>query len=79
MNIIEIENLRNEKTKELKVMIQSHEVVEQEKLNIQRQILELQLKKKDLEMALSKSKSNIKQKNIEISLLTSQFWAEKNS
>jgi peptidoglycan hydrolase CwlO-like protein len=64
--------------KQLSEMLNAHSIVEQERLNIQRQILELQLKKKDLEIVLDKSKNSIKQKEIEIKLLTKRFWSEKN-
>jgi hypothetical protein len=67
-----------EKEKELKSMLTAHNVVEQEKLSTQREILVLQLKKKDLEIALDKSSHSIKQKNLEIKILTSEFWREKN-
>lgn len=77
MTYIETEQLISDKENELKVMLKTHEVVEQEKLSIQRQIIELQLKKKDLEIAISKSGSLIRQKGIEIKLLTRQFWAQK--
>jgi len=64
--------------KNLKEMLNAHNVVEQEKLQIQRQILELQLKKKDMEIVIDKSSHNIGQKKIEIKLLTHKFWHEKN-
>ena len=74
----EIDNIKVEKEKELKQLIVNHEIVEQEKLNLQREILLLQIKKKDLESMLSKSKSNIKQLQIEIGILKSQFWSARN-
>ena len=79
MNHIEIENLIVEKEKELAVLHDNLSTVEQEKLHIQRSILELQLQKKDLEMSIDKAKNALKQKNIELSLLTKRFWSEKRS
>lgn len=74
----EISREIDKKEQELKTAIVAHEVLEQERLNIQRQILELQLKKKDREIPLSKSSSNIKQINIELRLLRSRYWTVKN-
>ena len=79
MNHIEIENLIVEKEKELAVLHDNLSTVEQEKLHIQRSILELQLQKKDLEMSIDKAKNALKQKNIELSLLNKRFWSEKRS
>jgi len=79
MGHIDTENLLVEKEKELKEMLNPHNTLEQEKLHIQREILNLQIKKKDLEIVIDKSKSIIKQKELEIRLLTKKFWAEKNS
>ena len=75
----EIDTKIVELEKELKTCIGSHEVVEQEKLLIQRDILNLQVKKKDLEMSLSKSMSNIRQLTISLRILRSQFWSARNS
>lgn len=79
MSSVEIENLITEAEKQLKIMLDKHNIVEQERLNIQRKILELQLNKKDLEIVLDKSKHTIKQKELDIKLLTKKFWNEKNS
>ena len=75
----EIDTKIVELEKELKTCIGSHEVVEQEKLFLQREILNLQVKKKDFEIALSKSMSNIRQLTISLRILKSQFWSAKNS
>ena len=75
----EIDTKIVELEKELKSCIVSHEVVEQEKLSFQRDILNLQVKKKDVEMSLSKSMSNIRQLTISLRILKSQFWQAKNS
>jgi len=79
LSAAEIDTKIVEMEKVLKSCIGSHEVVEQEKLLLQRDILNLQVKKKDLEMALSKSMSNIRQLNISLRILRSQFWSSKNS
>ena len=71
-NIVELE-------KELKEAIVNHEVVEQSKLELQRDILTIQVKKKDLEMILSKSSMNIRQLSITLRIARSKFWSAKNS
>ena len=79
MSYQDTENLIVEQEKELKSLLDNLNKVEQEKLNIQREILELQLKKKDVEIAVDKAKHLVKQKQINISLLTKQFWSEKRA
>jgi hypothetical protein len=61
-----------------KECITSHETVEQERLEIQRQILELQLRKKEMDMGISKSKTNLRQLEIDLKIARSKFWAVKN-
>ena len=68
----------DEKEKELQKAIASHEVIEQEKLLIEKEILILRVKNKDLEAILSKSSNNIKQIGIMLRLLRSRFWSSKN-
>ena len=75
----EIADRISELEAKLRGMISDHEVVEQERLDLQRQILELQLKKKKLEATISQSKSNMNLLKIDIKLETSRFWATKNA
>lgn len=78
MSSEEFANKIAQEEKELKEMLNSHNVVEQAKMQLQRDIIALQLKKKDLEMSLSKSQLNINQKRLTIKMLTAEFWREKN-
>jgi len=78
-NSADISNQITEKENELANALENQQKVEQEILLLQRDILELQYKKKNLEITNSKAKHNIKQLNIEIKLLTSKFWLAKNS
>ena len=71
----EIENERVELEKELKDAVKDHAIVENEKLILQRQIIELQLKKKDLEIMLCKSMANIRKLNIELKKLALSTFA----
>ena len=75
----EIANLVSEKENELKTALQSKEVVDQEEIALARQILELRLKKKDVELAISKAQYNVRQLEIEKRQLEKQFWSAKNS
>ena len=75
----EIGNIIDEKEKELSGVITNYYTIEQEKLTLQKEILEKQTVKKDLEIALSKAAHTLRQLNIELKLLKSKFWANKNS
>ena len=75
----EISNLIDEQEKLLSKAITNYYIIEQEKLILQRDILEKQTLKKDLEIALSKAGHILRQINIELKLLKSKFWSCKNS
>jgi hypothetical protein len=75
----EISNLIAEKEKELGIATNIYYDVEQEKLLLQRQILELQIKKKDFEVSLSKASQNLKKMQLELKALRNFFWNAKNS
>ena len=75
----EISNLIDEKEKELSQALKDYFIIEQEKLILQKEILETQTKKKDLEIALSKAGHILKQINIELKLSRSKFWSCKNA
>lgn len=74
----QISNLIDEKEKTLSVAINNYYTIEQEKLILQKDILEHQTRKKDLEINLSKAGHILKQLNIELKLLRSKFWSVKN-
>lgn len=67
------------KEQELANLIDNTLPIDQEILLIQRSIIELQHKKKDLEIENLKGKHLIKKQNIELRLLKNKFWAVKNS
>jgi nitrogen fixation protein FixH len=75
----ELSNKMDEVEKELSIGLQAHQEVEQAILRLQRDILEKQTQKKDLEIALSKASHNNKQLTITLKLLTNQFWAAKHA
>lgn len=75
----EIGTIIDSKERELSQAIKDYYIIEQEKLILQRTILEHQTRKKDLEIALSKAGHILRQLNIELKLLKSKFWSCKNS
>ena len=75
----EIGNFVDEKEKELSIALSNYAQIEQERLLLQREILEKQVIKKDFDIKISKAGHNIKQMNIELKLLKSAFWNAKNS
>ena len=75
----EISNEIAEKENELADILTNQQSIEQEILILQRDILELQRKKKDLEISNSKARHLVKKCTIEISLLKNKFWQVKNS
>lgn len=64
--------------KELKEAIEINETVEQERLLLQKQIIELQLKKKNLDMTISKSHARIKTLQVDLRIARSKFWMVRN-
>lgn len=74
----EIENIRCEKVKELDTFQDHSALMEQEVLSLQKQIIELQMKKKEAEISLSKSRQVVRQRKNEIDILKSLFWSKKN-
>jgi len=75
----EISNVITAKEHELSEAITHQATVEQEILLLSKQILELQFKKKDLQMAMSKANQNVRLLNGELRILRSQFFNAKNS
>lgn len=78
MNTSELSNLIDSKEKELQEALNSFYPVEEAILNIQKQIIELQGKKKDLEIAKSKANHTIRQLNSELKILRNQFFKARN-
>jgi len=75
----EISQEISNKENKLKEVILFDYKVEQAILTLQRDILEKQKVKKDLEISRSKSNYNIKKLKLDISTLTKSFWAVRNS
>ncbi len=65
------------KQKELKEAQSNQYTVEDKILNLQKYILKLQLEKKDYEITAGKGRHNIRQLNLDIKILTNEFWSVK--
>ena len=72
------QNISDTENKLKEVILYDYKV-EQAILKLQRDILEKQKEKKDLEISRSKSNYNIKKLKLDISTLTKSFWATRNS
>ena len=75
----EISQLIADKEKEIRSALDAKQVVDAEENALARQILDIRLKKKDLEGAISKATHNIRVLEIEKKLLEKQFWAARNA
>ena len=85
MGSAEIENQIAEDEKELEKLLNNLKIVEQAKLTKQNEKIELQKKIDDLRIETNNLSSRIKEgrflvqkKELEIKLLTKDFWAAKN-
>ena len=86
INTVEdVANYLSEQQKELQNMIHHREVVEAERYKVTREILdyqlkikELQIKKTDLDKSLSKAKSVCARLALEIKRANSKFWSMRN-
>jgi len=65
--------------KALQQAIEAHQTVLDQQHQLSRQILELRISKKDSDILVDKSKSNIRKLQLDIKILESQFWKSKNS
>ena len=72
---VEIANTEIEYSKALEGL----QVVEEAILLLQKDIIDKQSKKKDLEYSCSKAKYNVRQLNIKLRILRASFWSAKNS
>ena len=73
-NLDEISEDISQAQKQLKEYQSSQYQVDDEILKLQKEIIELQSKKKDKEIAANKGKHNIRQLLIDIKLLTNLYW-----
>jgi hypothetical protein len=76
---IEIEQQIADREKELQGLLKLEQIASQEKLTVERAIIDLQGKRKDLSIALGQARHTRRQKELEIKLLTGKFWATKKA
>ncbi len=77
MTAEEIENVKVDCEKELQSANAHLGIVREQKLQIERQILELRIKQTDYTIMCSKARDVIKRIESDIVVLTSEFWRKK--
>ncbi len=77
MNSADISQQLSDLENSYKQALENHFQVEQAILELARDIINLQAKKKDLEIEASKSNHILRQLKIDISLTTKKFWSIK--
>lgn len=74
----EIDLQKVEKEKELRQAQAELHSVELAELELSKTIIQLQGKRKDLQIAISKARQIVRTLNLDIKILTSDFWAARN-
>lgn len=74
----EIDCCKVEKEKELQKAQAALSTVEIAEMELGKKILGFQAERKDLQIAISKAKQNVRSLTLEIKILVSQFWRTKN-
>lgn len=67
-----------EKEKELQIAQQNLSTVEIAEMELGKKILIFQVDRKDLQIAISKAKQNVRSLTLEVKMLVSLFWRKKN-
>ena len=75
----EIDNLKVDMEKRLKVAQLNLHKVEIDELEIAKQIIILQGNRKDLQVIASKAKQIVRELSLNIRILTSEFWRAKDN
>lgn len=78
MTAAEIDNLKVETQKEYRKALNDLHIVELAELEIAKQIVALQTKRKDLQIALSKARHIVRTLGLDVKILISEFWSVKN-
>ena len=79
MDTNEISQLISDKEKELEALLKHQERIDDEEIALAKQILQLRMKKKDIEQAQSKARHCVRLLQLEIKNLTNKFWLSKQS
>jgi uncharacterized ferredoxin-like protein len=75
----QIDELKCAKEKELLSAQDNLHKIEVEELEIGKQIVLLQVKRKDLQIAISKARQIVRTLSLDTRILTSKFWAAKDN
>ena len=73
----EIDLLKVEAEKELQRAQGALHIIEIEELTLAKEIVLLQARRKDIQIALSKARQVVRTLNLDIKIMTSAFWAAK--
>jgi hypothetical protein len=79
MTATEIDNLKCDTERKLKVAQAALSEVELQELELSKSICELQLRRKGLQIAISKAKHIVRQLSLDIKIQTSEFWRAKDN
>lgn len=79
MTASQIDNLRVDKEKELLEAQDDLSKIEQKELELGKEIVLLQVKRKDLQIAISKGKQVVKTLALDVRILTKKFWEAKDN
>ena len=79
MTASQIDGIKVEKEKELKIAQENSHKIEIAELEIAKQIVILQGKRKDLQIAASKARQIVRTINLDIKIITSEFWRAKDN
>jgi molybdopterin-biosynthesis enzyme MoeA-like protein len=79
MTCSEIDALKVEKEKALQQAQSNLNCVEVEELELAKKIIDLQSKRKDLQIVASKARQIVRTLNLDIKIITSAFWAARDN
>lgn len=79
MSSSDLANQYDEKEKYFKQLLEVHYTVEQEILQLRKQIIDLQARRSELEIAKSKASHNVKQCKIDLDILKSAYFQARQS
>ncbi len=79
MTASQIDNLKVTKEKELQKAQQDLHTVELQELEVGKKIVVLQAERKDYQIAQSKARQIVRTLNLDIKIITSEFWQAKDN
>jgi len=79
MTASQIDKLKCDKEKELQEAQKNLYEVEHEELLVSKRIIVLQGERKDYQIAMSKARQIVRTLNLDVKILTSEFWRAKDN